>query len=80
MLPKPTKKLGTLSLTILEHFIKRNFRDEFVKELREDYDASEVLQNALAKTETGFTVGDRFRLDFKDKYIVLSRLQKPTDV
>ena len=27
--------------------------------------------------ETGFTVGDRFRLDFKDKYIVLSRLQKP---
>jgi hypothetical protein len=28
--------------------------------------------------ETGFTVGDRFRLDFKDKYIVLSRLQKPT--
>ena len=30
--------------------------------------------------ETGFTVGDRFRLDFKDKYIVLTRLQKPTDV
>jgi len=28
--------------------------------------------------ETGFTVGDRFRLDFKDKYIVLSKLQKPT--
>ena len=27
--------------------------------------------------ETGFTVGDRFRLDVKDKYIVLSRLQKP---
>ena len=30
--------------------------------------------------ETGFTVGDRFRLDFKDKYIVLTKLQKPTDV
>lgn len=29
--------------------------------------------------ETGFTAGDRFRLDFKDKYIVLTRLQKPTD-
>ena len=28
--------------------------------------------------ETGFTGGDRFRLDFKDKYIVLTRLQKPT--
>ena len=28
--------------------------------------------------ETGFTVGDRFRLDFKDKYIVLTKLQKPT--
>ena len=30
--------------------------------------------------ETGFAVGDRFRLDFKDKYIVLSKLQKPTGV
>lgn len=29
--------------------------------------------------ETGFTVGDRFRLDFKDKYIVLTKLQKPTN-
>jgi len=28
--------------------------------------------------ETGFTAGDRFRLDFKDKYIVLTKLQKPT--
>jgi hypothetical protein len=28
--------------------------------------------------ETGFTTGDRFRLDFKDKYIVLTKLQKPT--
>lgn len=28
--------------------------------------------------ETGFTVGDRFRVDFKDKYIVLSKLQKPS--
>lgn len=27
--------------------------------------------------ETGFAVGDKFRVDFKDKYIVLSRLQKP---
>ncbi len=27
--------------------------------------------------ETGFAVGDRFKLDFKDKYIVLSKLQKP---
>ena len=27
--------------------------------------------------ETGFTVGDRFRVDFKDKYIVLTKLQKP---
>lgn len=30
--------------------------------------------------ETGFTTGDRFRLDFKDKYIVLTKLQKPTNV
>jgi len=29
--------------------------------------------------ETGFTTGDRFRLDFKDKYIVLTKLQKPTN-
>jgi len=28
--------------------------------------------------ETGFATGDRFRLDFKDKYIVLTKLQKPT--
>jgi hypothetical protein len=28
--------------------------------------------------ETGFASGDRFRLDFKDKYIVLTKLQKPT--
>jgi len=27
--------------------------------------------------ETGFAVGDRFKLDFKDKFIVLSKLQKP---
>jgi hypothetical protein len=27
--------------------------------------------------ETGFEVGDRFKVDFKDKYIVLSKLQKP---
>ena len=27
--------------------------------------------------ESGFGVGDRFRVDFKDKYIVLSKLQKP---
>ena len=29
--------------------------------------------------ETGFATGDRFRLDFKDKYIVLTKLQKPTN-
>lgn len=28
--------------------------------------------------ETGFSTGDKFRLDFKDKYIVLTKLQKPT--
>ncbi len=28
--------------------------------------------------ETGFTAGDKFRVDFKDKYIVLTKLQKPT--
>ena len=29
--------------------------------------------------ETGFTPGDQFRLDFKDKYIVLTKLQKQTN-
>lgn len=29
--------------------------------------------------DTGFESGDRFRVDFKEKYIVLSKLQKPTD-
>lgn len=29
--------------------------------------------------ETGFATGDRFRLDFKDKYIVLTKLQKQTN-
>ena len=28
--------------------------------------------------ETGFAAGDKFRVDFKDKYIVLTKLQKPT--
>jgi hypothetical protein len=28
--------------------------------------------------ETGFAAGDKFRLDFKDKYIVLTKLQTPT--
>ncbi len=28
--------------------------------------------------ETGFAAGNRFRVDFKDKYIVLTKLQKPT--
>jgi hypothetical protein len=28
--------------------------------------------------ETGFATGNRFRVDFKDKYIVLTKLQKPT--
>ena len=27
--------------------------------------------------ETGFATGNRFRVDFKDKYIVLTKLQKP---
>ena len=30
--------------------------------------------------ETGFAPGDQFRLDFKDKYIVLTKLQKQTNV
>ncbi len=29
--------------------------------------------------ETGFATGDKFRLDFKDKYIVLTKLQKQTN-
>ena len=29
--------------------------------------------------ETGFAPGDQFRLDFKDKYIVLTKLQKQTN-
>lgn len=78
MSPKSTKKLGKLSLTILEHFVKSNLGEEFVKELREDYDAAAILQEALEKTEK------RFIAEFSDKelsramFVDLSQKDRPT--
>ena len=78
MSPKPAKKLGTLSLSILEHFVKSNLGDEFVKELRGDYDLVSIIQEALEKTEK------RFIDDFSDQdlskalFIDLSQKDRPS--
>lgn len=61
MTQKPVKKLGKLSITILEHFVKSNLGEDFVKELRGDFDAAALLQDALEQTEK------RFMAEFSDQ-------------
>ena len=74
---KPSKKLGKLSLTLLEHFVKSNLGEDFVKELRGTYDLRELLKDALSKVE------QRFLKEFPDKdlsramFVDLSQQDRP---
>ncbi len=74
---KPSKKLGKLSLTLLEHFVKSNLGEDFVKELRGDYDLRELLKDSLSKVE------QRFLKEFPDKdlsramFVDLSQQDRP---
>src|SRR6266511_3152646 len=61
MEPKPAKKLGKLSLAILENFVESKLGEKFIKELRHDYDLVATITSALENAE------NRFLIEFEDK-------------
>jgi len=61
MEPKPAKKLGKLSLAILENFVESKLGEKFIKELRHDYDLVATITSALENAE------NRFLSEFEDK-------------
>lgn len=75
---KPAQKLGKLSLAILENFVKSKLGEGFIKELRDDYDKSIGVQQALEETEK------RFLNEFQDKdlskamFVDLSQQDRPS--
>lgn len=72
------KKLGKLSLAILENFVKSSLGEGFVEELRGDYDKAEDVRDALGETE------ERFLIEFPDKdlsramFVDLSQKDRPS--
>ena len=54
MTAKPAKKLGKLSLAILENFVESKLGEDFVKELRSDFNLNVTLEKALENTEKSF--------------------------
>lgn len=50
----PTKKLGKLSLAILENFVQSKLGEDFIKELRRDQDVSAIIASSLENAETRF--------------------------
>ncbi len=77
MSTKSAPILGKLSLAILENFVKHNLGDEFIKELRGDYDRSINVAQALENAEK------RFLIEFPDKdlskamFVDLSQQDRP---
>ncbi|MEP0805570.1 MAG: hypothetical protein HRF47_08780 [Chloroflexota bacterium] len=77
MRPSPAKKLGKLSLAILENFIQGKLGEKFIKELRQDYDITATIASALENAET------RFLKEFEDKdlsramFVDLSQKDRP---
>jgi hypothetical protein len=73
----PAKKLGKLSLAILENFVQSKLGEKFIKELRQDYDIAATITSALENAET------RFLREFGDKdishamFVDLSQKDRP---
>lgn len=73
----PTKKLGKLSLAILENFVQSKLGDKFIKELRQESDIAATITRALENAET------RFLSEFEDKdlsramFVDLSQKDRP---
>lgn len=71
------KKLGKLSLAILENFVESKLGDKFIKELRHDYDLVATITSALESTE------NRFITEFEDRdlshamFVDLSQKDRP---
>lgn len=67
-------KVGYLSYRLKRYIdIEGLYRDNAPVKLTDD--GIHISKDHLI--ESGFETGDRFKIDFKDKYIVLSRLHKP---
>lgn len=72
-----TKKLGKLSLAILENFVQSKLGEGFIKELRKDYDVPAMILSSLENTEK------RFLKEYKDKdlsramFVDLSQKDRP---
>ncbi|NCT22249.1 hypothetical protein GW781_13990, partial [bacterium] len=60
-MPATAKKLGKLSLAIVEDFVAKHLGDKFIEELRSDTDKAEAIRKALANTE------ERFFAEFQDR-------------
>lgn len=71
------KKLGKLSLAILENFVQSKLGEKFIKELRQDYDLIGTITSALESAE------NRFLTEFEDKdlshamFVDLSQKDRP---
>jgi len=77
-MPVTANKLGKLSLAILENFVKSKLGEDFVKELRSDFDEQVAIVTALTHTE------ERFFAKFPDqqlyKALFFKQLGKKYDV
>ncbi|PJH76559.1 MAG: hypothetical protein CO064_00590, partial [Anaerolineae bacterium CG_4_9_14_0_8_um_filter_58_9] len=71
-MPATAKKLGKLSLAILENFVKSKLGEDFVKELRSDYDEQAAIVTALTHTE------ERFFSKFPDRRLYKALFFKRT--
>jgi len=72
------KKLGKLSLAILENFVEKALGEKFVGELRQPTDRELAIESALEKSETRFTkelkdktFGERMFTQVKDDHLGL---------
>ena len=73
----PTKKMGKLSLAILENFVQSKLGEKFIKELRKDYDLAATITSALENTETRFLKESEDKGLSRAMFVDLSQKDRP---
>ncbi len=71
-------KLGKLSLAILENFVKSKLGDEFVQELRRDYDLTSNVRQSLQAAEKRFLAESSDKELARVMFVDLSEQDRPS--
>lgn len=77
MATEKARKLGKLSLAILENFVEGHLGPSFVKGLREPYDQAALITSILAKTEERFVSSHADKDLSKTMFVDLSQKDRP---